>query len=180
MNQDVSVTTLPPEQGNRNRTMFGCRWIARRVSSCWTPDSVVVLKIPYGRRRRQGERWQVESKIRNFGVNDTIIRNFYDTNFSREFLHFDDSNWILILTRSLLQPSVQPSTFAWFSRAKEWCFDNCRRFYQTQGVLVMAPVIWSQKFGGKKAKLQLDLNQSINQSPVNKLRYVFYCFPYIL
>ena len=34
MKQDVSVTTLPPEQGNRNRTMFGCRWIARRVSSC--------------------------------------------------------------------------------------------------------------------------------------------------
>lgn len=84
MRQDVSVTTLPPEQGNQNRTMFGCRWIARRVSSCWTPDSVVVLKIPYGRWRCQGERWQVESKIRNFGVNDTFIRNFYDTNFSQK------------------------------------------------------------------------------------------------
>ena len=88
------------------------------------------------------------SKIHNFGVNDTFVRNFYDTNFSREFLHY--SNWILISTRSLLQPSVQPSTFAWFSRAKEWCFDNCRRFYQPQGVLVMAPVIWSQTIGGSK------------------------------
>ena len=72
---------------------------------------------------------------------------------SRIFLCFHDSNsymmsslnsgmgccsslFFLDSARNLLQHSVQPSTFAWFSRAKEWCFDNCRR--NSKGVLVTA------------------------------------------